>query len=469
MLLGITNKKLPNPTGEYFITVSLLFISAGCVLFSAIVYSKYPESSLMLITTEPFVDFGPLKDIYNNPLNKKLGTAIAMNKTLLNKAFCLRPTSDVSTYPETRSPACTCIAEVYADFMYDIAVNVMLNTTVVATQIKTYVARPWVVNATAKSWLLYYAGSVIVIPDAIIHKYDDQTVGCLKHRSTWLNAPYKVKIHPVAMSFYCSSALFMLAWSLVFRVMANAHTGDWSKWFLFFFAVGASSFLFIIDLSSNYIYAIALLCICINFVTSLNYEFTSMMEDIQHKPTGRVFYPPHPIMSGLWYYIQIAFPIMIVYLGLTNLQRDIVALLGYYVVGFIIATCVQRLFWVKWYVTQNIRVVGEHLHTLESSHMFRRVLVFCLGFIIICTSFMCTMLVFMQWYNQDFMSGNWFAMLMGLAYTLVLFIEFFDGPSYTAHGDNGLKLGIVQIIQIYVVAAINVTLVISTTIDAVLK
>jgi hypothetical protein len=457
------SKNLPNFTEEYVITVSLMFVSAGCVLFSGFMYNKYSTSSLQLITTRPFVDFGSLDDIYFQ--NKVLSGAIAMNRTLMSRAWCTELSSDINSRPETRSPACTCINSVYADYMKNIIILLTGNTTR-ANIMWQYYQAPWITNPGANSFISNYSSSTLVITDAMQAEYTKSTLQCLQKRSTWVNSPYLVNINPLAMSFYCSSALFMLAWSLVLRVMANTHTGEWAKWFLFFIAVGCSAFLFVSDIASNWVYAVALLCIAINFVTSLNDEFSSMVEEEEHQLPLEVFYPPHPIVIGLWYYIQIAFPIMVVYLGLSNLQRDVMALLGYYVVGFIIASSIQRMFWVKWYIRRGIKVINKHTHTAQSSAKFQFIMLLFLAIIFIMTMFLGTMLVFMQWYNQNFMSGNWFAMIIGMVYTLVFFLEFLDKPNEKAHGTNGLQLGPIQLVQIYLVVAINVGFVIATAADA---
>jgi len=457
-------KNTGQPMKEYFILVTCLFISTLCVFYSGVIYNQYLHTAYTVFTTGPFVNFGDVKNVYYN--NKVINTALVMNKTLLQKGRCMTNTSDYTVRPETRSPACACIINEYGSFIREIAQTWSASANV-SDSVRNYYVTPWIPNPIALNWTANYTSKTIVIPENLVNKYADQTLLCLNKRSTWELIPYIVNIHPVAMSFYTSCALFMLFWSLVFRVMANKLTGDWTKWFLFFFALASSTFLFLSDLQSNWIYATALLCICIHFVASLGSEFSSMVEDTT---TGGAmmtdFQPPHPIMVGLWYVIVINFPIMVVYLGLSNLQRDIVGLLGYFVVGFIIATCVQRIFWVQWYMQPNINVVDNYRHSEISSWKFRSIILTFLILTYTLVTFFATMLIFMQWYDQGFTGGNWIAMILGMVYVLIFIMQLFSSKPSTK--TEGFELGGIQIVQILLVVGINIAFVIATTTDAML-
>lgn len=227
--------------------------------------------------------------IYYSPQVQNISQATRMNATLMQTAWCTEPTGLFSTirnmcrehtayyfamtctgnyylYPETRSPACMCINNVYADFMLAILPNstslarvieyikvVIMTVLFVSTSFlitKFQKQAPWTNDSVAAGLIQStYSLSNTIVLTTVKDSFATQTVNCLNQRATWRIYPNTYQIHPVILAFYTSFTLFLLGFTYMLRVEAPKDVGSWSKWLLLGFGAGAVVAMVILNVS----------------------------------------------------------------------------------------------------------------------------------------------------------------------------------------------------------------------------
>lgn len=421
-----------------------LMIGASCVLFSGVMYYKYWDASLHVSTTQPFVYFSGLSLLYDGVSTVR--EAWGLQDKLMEYAWCTDYTGNYNLHPQTRAPACSCINDVYVKYM-DVVMADRVNDSVMLLGNETevvnasrqlqalhaYFQQPWEPNAIAGNLAVTVSNASVAGVSPVWYK--QQTVLCLKYRSVWREHGYFFRLHPLAMFFYTSFALFIFGISYFLRVQVPSVNSTTMKVLILILTLWGVSFIFFMNPLCNWIYSFALMCIWGNFMFSIDDEYCSIVETSTTAPELKkdMFIPPHPLKVGIWYYMLIFFPMLVVYLGLSNLMRDIGGLFGLYVVGYLLAACMQRYFWTKSYLCTNMRIETMihgyekevYVLTAESSTPFRWLLELVLLGTSVVLSLVLVLTLFMGWYSQGFYCGNWVG-LVAFAACLVFFgLEFF--------------------------------------------
>jgi hypothetical protein len=448
----------------------LLFTSVACVILSATMYYKNFEDTFLLTTTTPFVNFQYLRDIYLRTTT--IGQGVNMSYTLLDTAWCFEKSGNFNLNPETRSAACTCINTEYAKFMQEI-LTPLVNNTNITNNLFNYLTTPWINDPTSKNLYISYKYNTSKIQPSIITKYSQTTLLCYKQRSVWRISEYPLKLHPICMAFFSSYCMFIFAFSYMAQVASSPETGKWARYLLLLFSVAAGTFLLAMDWAGNWMYAIAIIVINLNFGVALADEFMSLDDKrvIPEEP-GVLFCAPHPMMVGLWNYVIVSFPTLLIYLGLTNYIRDVVALLGLYVLGYTVSVAMERGFWSKYYLQFGAKLKMNQFGAVNGIHTINRMqakpytelmVVTCyIIFFVLAT--MTGVTIFMNWYEQNFSLGNWVAMILGLTYVAMFVLDMSD--MNPPHNIEKMSFGWRQTLQIMMIVFINTTFVIVTIIDS---
>jgi hypothetical protein len=162
-------------------------------------------------------------------------------------------------------------------------------------------------------------------------------------------------------------------------------------------------------------------------------------------------------------------------MGLTNYMRDTMGLVGLYVVGYAIVSGMQRLFWCKWYLKNGMKIETYQLDRPHTTHIlndgvyqeFSRTMQFILSWIFGILMVFGSGCVYMNWYVQGFMWGNWVALVMGLMYLLYFGLEFADTPEKVpVKYVDMLRFDSVMFVQIIILVVINSLFCISTVVDS---
>ena len=470
---------------EYFLGLFILIASLGSVLIPLIVYAIRPSRGIELTTTRPFVDFHLLGDVLGQVVTLK--DALAVNKTLLQTAWCDEPTGNYYAHWETRAPVCSCIQGQFLDFI-GLVLNSTLNTTgsvsttvgnVTTTtpsdalRIENYLVTPWLNDTLAQAALSKYVNSTIAVPTAYVQSYAGSIAStCMPYHPVWKIEPYYGHFNPVVASFYCCTAMFIWAFSFIFRVDAVSKYDMLARLTTVTLAVAVAIVWILGDRSSNWFYSVGIIYFSVNYATSLNVEMQSVKGARTEKvlDPSKLFFPPSPLVVGMWQYIQILFPVIVVYLGATNYVRDVYALLGFYVIGYGVVSAVQRFFWSKWYMRENNRVEAYSkknpyppVLTKQSSLFYRMPVMWSLAFTYIFLFFIGSVIVFAGWYNQTLVSGNWFALIISLVFAGVFLIELLETRVATL--EDPLYISMVQILQLLAVVGCTVAFAFATMID----
>lgn len=442
----------------YVAGLFLLFSSLVGVLFSSVIYYKYQGATYYITITKPFAQYYQYIDLYNSV--NTVGDAVKLNATVLDKAWCNLPTGDYTLHPQTRSPSCTCLNNYYAQFMYDILAP-LINNSNTSLNLQSWIQKPWVLDPASPSIFYSYVNSSVAVARTKSSYYGTASRACRTSRSTWRIDPYPFRLHPLALFFYTSFTMFIFGFSYLSRVESLSHTGSWSKYLLLGFSAAAILFLVLIDAAGNWFYALGIGCVCFNYLTSITDEFQSMVDKEQKPLVEHSFVVPHPLMVGLWNYMIIFVPILIVYMGLVNYVRDIVALFGLYVLGYMLTACVQRYFWSKWYMQANMVIESfqmsykhmDYTLTKESARLFRvPILIFLAVIFVVMLAFTSTTL-FVNWYSETFLTGAWTSLAVASVLLIVFVIEFFT------RSEEFLHFGFMQFIQVMLVILCNCALV----------
>jgi hypothetical protein len=305
---------------------------------------------------------------------------------------------------------------------------------------------------------------------------------CVMVRAFWEVGPYWFRLHPVILGFYLSYALFMLMFSYFFRVTVRTHMGAWARWYLFILTAFPVTYMMYVDIESNWPYAVALIFITFNYITAITDEFSSM-DDYdnpkfnQYAVVDGKFSPPHPLLVGLWYFVLIEFPVIVTYLGFVNLTRDVMGLIGFYMIGYLIALAVQRICWTQWYQrpgmkleTYNMVWLTDNPSLIMSKAMgdaFRPLLTTILLVIFLYVYFLGAALVFMQWNNTTAHNGHWMAMTAGIIYIVYFMLCVFYQPRPSDRvGDKPLRFELTEASQLMCVLLATVLFVLGTVVDA---
>lgn len=458
-----------NNTEERNLAIYLLVVAVGCALFSGIVYVSQPHRTITLTSTLPFIEFTLLPDVFRS--TKTVRDLFTVNTTLLKTAWCDEPSGNPARRWANKAPACGCINSEWLKMM-DEAIPLYMNSTL-NSNLSAYLREPWINNTQILTFLIDYVNNTSPVAAALPEKYASTIVHtCMYDRAVWKTEKYETGLHPALSSFYCSVSLFVFALSYLMRVPQEKDTTDSSQWVII--AVGVVSVIsfFIIDSAKQWFYGFAILYVCLNFIIAFRDEFTAIESTEEAKVTNDMFFPPHPLMLGTWYYIQIFFPVLITYLGLSNLIHDLVGLVTYYIIGYIVVTSIQRLFWVKWYMRQGNKLVRTNETEQHTHHTlierfcgpFREYMEISLLVIFCLVLLISIVMIFVEWYPQTFTSGNWFGMVNAFILIGAMAVELLNKYPDYAPGDM-LPMSIISRIQVILIGACTFLFSLSVWID----
>lgn len=452
----------------------VLFASVFCVLLSAVMYCKYSDKTYYISSTQPFVLFSELAGLYDGVATVR--DAWNLQTQLMNFAWCTDFTGNYDSHPESSTPACSCINHVYVDYMLAVMgaqvndsymfldnATSLVNVSTQLLALQSFFAQPWIPNA-----LVSVINESVVSQTTVVSKdvYQKNTILCLTQRSTWKEYDYFFRIHPLAMFFYTSFALFLFSVMYFFSVQEVTANKLERYALVFFNTTGAVVFLLIMNPLSNWIYAIALLGIFGNYCTSIDDEYSSVVDTgvANEDYVAAGYEPVHPLKVGLWYYLVVFFPILVVYIGLCNLVRDMVALFGLYILGYLVVCCMQRYFWVKFvlrpYMPVEIVMRGyqrmDYYLQCQSSHFFGGALQKSLSLIFFVLLFFLSVVLMTGWYHQDFYVGNYVGLASFACMVVVFLLEFSVSYKEPQDPSEHLPFSVIDCVQVLLSALSNI-------------
>lgn len=457
--------------------IVLLASSGACSLFSACVYAYYSHTAFAVTSTIPFVEFNKVRDVYKtiSSVDQVLGKSTELLKT----AWCNEPTSHFPAYPQKRSEACTCINTIYAQFVIEI-------TSLISTKFRPYeleilqqsILSPWIstynnTNISKTCTLKYMTSRLqlapIPIPPSTIDSYGDRTVRqCLSKRTVW-KVENIFKIQPLVMSFYCSVTLFTLSCLFMLLVMSPQDVSrGWGRYAIFGLLYIVVFFLLLMDPWNNSFYIVAIVLVTTSIMYSLKDELQSIYEEnIPVKPQSS-FMPPNPLLICIWYYVQLCMPLYVTYLGVSNTLRDAGALVGLFVLGYIVALSMQRIYWTKWYVAQGMKVDGITL-SLGLETKFKPILLFTLSGAVVIGTLGIVLVMYMHWYTQEMSSGNWIASVIFMIFCGIFITEIFIPNERFSESGQLFQINNLQTTQVYMIVLVNFLFTVATACDAFAK
>jgi hypothetical protein len=168
--------------------------------------------------------------------------------------------------------------------------------------------------------------------------------------------------------------------------------------------------------------------------------------------------------------------VIVTYLGFVNLTRDVMGLIGFYMIGYLIALAVQRICWTQWYQrpgmkleTYNMVWLTDNPSLIMSKAMgdaFRPLLTTILLVIFAYVYFLGAALVFMQWNNTTAHNGHWMGMTAGIIYIVYFMLCVFYQPRPSDRvGDKPLRFELTEASQLMCVLLATVLFVLGTVVD----
>jgi hypothetical protein len=158
-------------------------------------------------------------------------------------------------------------------------------------------------------------------------------------------------------------------------------------------------------------------------------------------------------------------PLFVTYLGVSNTVRDAGALLGLFLLGYIVALSMQRIFWTKWYVANGMKVDGVTL-SLGMEAKFRPILLFTLAGVVVVGIMGITLVVYLHWYTQGMSVGNWFGFVILGIFCAMFATEVFIPNEKFAESGQLFKINDLQTAQVYMIVSVNLLFTIATACDA---
>lgn len=456
-------------------------VSLVCILASGITYWKYPDRSLAISTVRPFVRFNDVAALYNGIT--QLRQAVQMNTTLLNTGWCNEPTGNYYLYPENRAPSCDCINRQYAGFMGELLTSLVNNTTSLA-RVNSYILQPWNNDTFSMNIIRSYNNSTVAVSSVTTAKYYTNTINCIPYHPPWKIEPYYFRVHPCAMFFYTSLCLFIAAFSYLLRVETTVIMGYYMKFCIILMATLGGAFMIIITPTANWWYALAIGCVVINYTFGLQEELKSIIPgsytsvnqlEANSMPTlfDDAVNAPHPILVAIWNFIVIFFPMMVVYMGVINFARDVMCLLGFYVVGYLLSAIMMRTFWSKWYLqkhfhTSLVQFNYPHQHyflTEKSAKCFRVISLIFLSVMFWVMTFFLFFLLYLGWNPNILVSGGVLSIITFSGMAVLFFLEMWAYPVET---DGPLHFSQIHFIQVVIVCLCNGAMVGCAVLDTLL-
>jgi len=442
--------KLIDPSNLFMVVT--LFVSTTCIFSSMIVYHYTGNSGLNVWTQRPFVNYNVISDTYSSVTT--VASLFAMRSKLLDAAWCTDVSENYQTCPFNLSQSCDCLYQQYAT-LWDQIYPAILNNAGRSAVFGDYIHSPWKYELNYSQVGKYAVDNFNdlitntgAVSKTLLDTYVQTSVtSCRYTHSTWRKSLYPTKLHPCIIGYVCAFALFMFSSMYMELVIVPAEYGSFYRYFGLFFVTLAAVLPLILDqnIVFNLIYIITLILISVTFSVVLRDEFVSITQtEFRVVLTSPPFVPPHPIRVGMWYVIYVTFPLFLTYTALMNFTRDVIALLGVWVIGVVIATLMQRYFWCKCYLHQNmwIESYGKQMYQVseKTGSGFHLFMTWCIGVILAILFSLTGCFLYVDWYSQRFMTGNWFGMSSLIIYFLVFVIELFQDDSKPRDFNNGLRL-----------------------------
>jgi hypothetical protein len=294
-------------------------ISAVSLAMAACLGAAYPfyhDHHLQLTFQQPFADWGGVRQFYRG-----LGGAAysAGNLTALahGLAWCNKSSARPRVLPANRSAACACLEGVLQGF-------------------------------------LAAAPPRAPVPAAVADDFGDRALACMRHRAVWDVWTYEgCLLHPVALALGLNAALGVLAGAYVLLSLDTAPGLVWALALAVLAACAGPLMAF--HWQANLIFVLPLLATLAAVAYSLDDDLRPPGDDPRRELLvgENQWIPPPGLAVALWWGMPIFTAGHVAYLGASHLIRDVPALLGLALLGFLAGVLAQRHFW-----TRTCMVVG---------------------------------------------------------------------------------------------------------------
>lgn len=311
--------KVPKP--DQMVAIICATVSLAMAVCLGAAYPAFHHSHLRLTFEQPFGDWKAVRGFYLNAAGRGFtgnDTLIAQTLGGCNATFLRRP------------PACVCLDGVLAGFLNE---------------------------------------TLAPVSPAVAGSYGEQALACHRFRAAWdVWSCDSCILHPVALALAlnASLALLMGAYALLSAGLSRPVVFG-----LAFVVVAlASAPLLAFHWKANALFVLLLLAAFVAVVYSLeddlqNDELTDDTVPLLSRPEWS---PPSGLMVALWWDMPLLTALHVAHLGASHLVRDIPALLGFALLGFLAGLMAQRIHWTKWYLMPGADSgagfrITSHLHS----------------------------------------------------------------------------------------------------------
>lgn len=394
---------------------SIIFITGIFSLVSISYYLSNKEKYYTMTLTQPFSDWQNVRDAFYSLEGKNKTAANISN--LLDTAWCLRPPIRPYTTPQNRSKSCDCLFQ---------KVEKIFNN-----------SRPTF--------------------DDSVKRYGSEVMGCLAYRSVWNIWPCTgglCRVNPLLVSYVINYIFFLIAVGYVVGMsMGNEFYN--AGMIVTFLAVFGCFPLLIADFTNNILYAVPFLILIFVFIFSIQDE-VKMYGNVE--TTHPLFAPAEPLMVCFWIGYTLTTPVVVINAFSSNLMRDIMGIITLGMLGYFAGVLGQRMFWVKWYVKENMCVEGKLLD-VRASKTFGNLMWYALLISQMCVWIgLFVVFFFLSLYAGPLSSCVFSGVCLGF-YVVVFILESFN------FGRSALQFGIIEMAQLIIVVGVNACIAIVSLMD----
>lgn len=395
-----------------FVLVVSILLSCLCIGF----YFPTKDKYLQLTYSKPFSDWGAVRDAFYNLEGKNYTSA----QSLTNTAWCNRPAFRPGTVPENRSESCRCLTK---------KVRRLLNET----------------------------NNTLSFSRDVVRGYGSEAVGCFAYRGVWDIWPCEggCKVHPLIIAFTSNFIYVLLALGFQLGMHFNQSYGVALSNFLV--AILGSAMLISFDSMSNGLYSIPFLWIALAFQFAVKEEIQPYTGAVS--PAVPVFTPPSPFMVCFWLGFAFTTPVLTVHLSSAQLVRDVVGVIAYGWVGYFAGLMGQRMFWVKWYVTERFPISHDVGGDFVVRKTFGNLMWYSLAAGQVGIWIGIVVLGSTQWYGDSPYAGSYVSFLLLILQLCIPLLEIFNGTRVA------VQFEMIEMIQILLMLSINCILTIVGIID----
>lgn len=291
--------------GTGIATVSLMMAAS-----LGVAYPFYRDAYLSLTFQQPFADWGGVRKFYQDTAGKTCDAHLSLLARDLG--WCNKSSPRPYVDHANRSEACACL------------------------------------HLTLRGFLNETYGQAV--PAATANDYGERALACMRYRAVWdVWGCESCMLHPVALALALNGSLGLLAGAAVLLGLGAAKplVGAIA---LALVAAGAAP-LVAFHWQANLLFCVLLLAVFVAIVYSLEDDLAATAVDEYNVPLlSRAPAPPEGLHVAFWWGMPLFTSLHVAYMLASHLVRDVPALLGGGLLGFLCGLLAQRVYWTRIYL-----------------------------------------------------------------------------------------------------------------------